>query len=786
MSEDLLTIAQHLTAAGISVIPIRPDGSKAPAISEWGPYQNRIAAGAEISAWFGNGHVSGIAAIGGEVSGGLEVIDFDQPELFREWADLLKEQGAIDLLKLLVIVQTPSGGWHVYYRCQEVKGNKKLAQKSDSTPQNPHGRKTLIETRGRGGYVLLPGSPAECHASGKIYELKRGNLSLIPTITAEERKLLLDTARVFNETPVKPAETITGGSDHKGDRPGDDFNRRTGWDEILEPSGAKRIYTRGGVDFWCRPGKKVGVSATTNHGGSDLLFVFSSNWGPFEPETSYTKFAAFALLNHGGDFKAAARDLAKQGFGTPEPPSQVAPEQPSEPQPDRQPVEEKKNKFNRTDSGNARLFSSMFAGQVKYDHGRQRWLLYREHRWQEDSDGEIVRLMQETARRRYQLAAEIQDLDERKREAAFAISSETRGKIDSALALAQAERELADSGSNWNKDPLLLCAGNGVILLNTGTLRQGLPSDAITLRTAVPYDPSAECPRWLSFLTEIFRDNPELPDFIRRAVGYSMTGDTSEQVLFLCYGTGSNGKSVFLGIIREVLGEYAYNMPFSTIELHDRSAIPNDLAALVDRRFVTAAETNATARLNEARIKALTGGDPITARFLHCEFFTYRPVAKFWLSVNHKPRVSDDSYGFWRRVRLIPFTREFRGAEADPRLEEKLRAELPGILAWAVRGSLEWKKSGLNPPECVTAATEQYRVESDPLAEFIEERCLQMQNYSVSAGELYKSYAKWTEERGMKDSEKLTMTAFGSRMAQRFEKTRGARGIIYIGIGLKV
>lgn len=447
--------------------------------------------------------------------------------------------------------------------------------------------------------------------------------------------------------------------------------------------------------------------------------------------------------------------------------------------------EERRNKFNRTDSGNAKLFSSMFKGQVKYDHGRHRWLLFRLHRWQEDVDGEIIRLAQVAARRRYQLAAEIPDLDERKREASFAISSETRGKIDSALALAQAERELADSGANWNRDPLLFCAGNGVVLLDSGTLREEFPSDGITLHTAVPFDPSAKCPRWEQFLNEIFLDNPEVIPFIRRAVGYSMSGDTSEQVLFLLYGVGSNGKSVFLGIIREALGEYSYNMPFSTIELHERSAIPNDLAALVDRRFVTAAETNATAKLNEARIKALTGGDPITARFLHCEFFTYKPVAKFWLSVNHKPRVSDDSYGFWRRVRLIPFTREFRGAEADPRLEEKLRAELPGVLAWAVRGSLEWKRSGLNPPECVTAATEQYRLESDPLAEFIAERCIEGSGMAVTGADFYRAYTNWTADRGMKDSERLTSTAFGTRMSQRFQNKKSMNGKVYYGVGLR-
>src|SRR5262249_35646441 len=155
-----------------------------------------------------------------------------------------------------------------------------------------------------------------------------------------------------------------------------------------------------------------------------------------------------------------------------------------------------------------------------------------------------------------------------------------------------------------------------------------------------------------------------------------------------------------------------------TVELQNRASIPNDLAALTDRRLVTASETNDGARFNEARIKALTGCDPITARFLHGEFFTFRPVAKFWLSVNHKPRVADDSYGFWRRVRLIPFTRQFRD-DADTQLETKLREELPGILGYLVRGCLEWQRQGLKPPTRVQAATETYREESDSLGQFI-------------------------------------------------------------------
>lgn len=183
----------------------------------------------------------------------------------------------------------------------------------------------------------------------------------------------------------------------------------------------------------------------------------------------------------------------------------------------------------------------------------------------------------------------------------------------------------------------------------------------------------------------------DLVRFVQRAVGYSLSGATGEQCLFLLYGTGADGKGTFTNQLKRVLGDYGWNMPFATIEAKDRAAIPNDLAALAGRRFVVASETNDGTRLNEGRIKALTGSDPITARFLHGEFFEFEPVAKFWLSVNHKPVVRDESHGFWRRIRLIPFMKTF---PINPTLGDRLHTKAPGILAWAVRGCLHWQREG--------------------------------------------------------------------------------------------
>jgi putative DNA primase/helicase len=437
-----------------------------------------------------------------------------------------------------------------------------------------------------------------------------------------------------------------------------------------------------------------------------------------------------------------------------------------------------------TDTTNAELLAALFSKEIRYDHRRHRWLLWRHHHWQPDKDGHISRLVVDAARVRYSQAETIKDLKERQRVAAWAISSESRMRIDACISIARSIRPIADNGENWDGDTWLLGVNDGVVDLKTGELRPGRPDDRITMTTGVDFDPQAKCPRWEQFLTEIFGDN-EFIDWLWRALGYSISGDTTEQCIFIGHGIGANGKGVFTGAIHGALGDYAFSSPFSTFELYQRASIPNDLAALEFRRFVSSSETNDNTRLNEARIKAISGCDPITARYLHQEYFTFYPHLKLWLFVNHRPKVADDSFGFWRRVRLIPFTRQFTGAGDDRRLREKLRAESPGILAWLVRGCLEWQKRGLEPvPECVKFATQEYQQESDVLAGFISDRCIEHPKATIKASELYSTYKQWAETEGMGQREVLSSTAFGRRMRERFSKERKSGMVYYHGIGL--
>jgi putative DNA primase/helicase len=436
--------------------------------------------------------------------------------------------------------------------------------------------------------------------------------------------------------------------------------------------------------------------------------------------------------------------------------------------------------FPCTDSGNAEYFAALHGLDARFDFRRGGWALWGGHKWQRDVDAEIRRLAKATIRQRLLDAATVDNSDERAKLAKWAVTSESRTRIEAMLYLAQAERPIADAGDRWDADPMLLGTPSGIADLRTGQLRPGRREDRITMNAAVPYEPDAACQRWEEFLSEVFNGDNDLIDFVWRAIGYSLTGATTEQCLFLCYGTGANGKSTLMQTLAYMLGDYGYTMPFATLDFYQRSAIPNDLAALVGRRFVCASETNDGTRLNESRVKNLTGCETITARFLHAEYFTFQPVGKFWLSFNHKPIVRDDSHAFWRRIRLIPFTQTF---PINQTLAADLRAEASGILAWCVRGCLAWQTEGLNPPAVVTEATEAYERDSDQFAGFVAEALnLDQADSGIQAQDFYGAYSHWADGHGLTIKERLTATAFGRKASERFPFTHVNGRKIYQGI----
>ncbi len=253
-------------------------------------------------------------------------------------------------------------------------------------------------------------------------------------------------------------------------------------------------------------------------------------------------------------------------------------------------------------------------------------------------------------------------------------------------------------------------------------------------------------------------------------------------MLALFWGAGANGKGVLMHVVAHALGDYFANMSFSTIELKQRAAIPSDLAALEGKRLVTASESGEV-RLNEPRIKALTGSDPVTARFLYSEPFTFTPSAKFILATNTKPIVADASFGFWRRLRLVPFTRCFEGSARDEHLEDYLKAnEGSGILNWLLAGCLAWQAEGLGVPPVILNATDEYRTDSDPIADFIAECITFNADATVAASVLFKAYTDWADRQRLSKQERLTAKEFGRRMAERFTRRHTMSGRVYEGL----
>jgi putative DNA primase/helicase len=438
------------------------------------------------------------------------------------------------------------------------------------------------------------------------------------------------------------------------------------------------------------------------------------------------------------------------------------------------------------DTTNAQEIVRLFGGVLRYDHKCGRWLIWNGNRYQPDHDGQMYRLAIKATRARYQAAADISDLKERERISNWAITSENRGRLEAAIAIAQNLEPIADTGENWDNDPWLLGVQNGVIDLRTGQFRQGRQSDNITMSAGCNYDANAKCPVWLKTVSDIFINDQEMIDWIHRLCGYASTGSIKEQQVGIGHGLGANGKGVFARGLRSTLGDYAYDAPFATFEMNSfRSSIPNDIAALEHKRFVTSSETNDGTRINEARVKAISHGDPVTARFLHQEFFTFGPVAHIFLFVNHKPRVNDDTTGFWRGVDLLPFLQTFTGASDDKDLGVKLEAEKSGILNWLIAGCLEWQKRGLSPrPKIVTTATTEYKRESNALADWFETCTIDKPDIMTLSSELYKSYTTWADNSNLQKRETLSFITFSKVVKGKYPKVHEKDGNYFVGIGL--
>ncbi|MBK9497223.1 MAG: bifunctional DNA primase/polymerase [Xanthomonadales bacterium] len=716
--------------AGLSVVPCALPG-KYPA-TPWLTYQAEIADAAQVARWYGKNPSWGLGIVCGDVSGGLEVIDLDGGAFADEY-DALIRANAPGLIERLVIEKSPSGGRHYAYRCSEHDGNSKIAQTLRELPGHKPGTDgltTLLETRGQGGYIVTYPT--------RGYILLQGDWLHLPTITPAERSLLWSCAAMLDESDkavkVEPAPK----PQPKHEEPGN----ASEFHALMERHGWTKVKTSKGREDWRRPGKTDGISATWNY-IEDSFYVFSSNAAPFKDNHRYTIKQVRQLL-----------------------------EPESVPQQDR-PLTEK---IYLTDMGNGRRFALRFSDQFKYNKALG-WLNWNGSKWERNAEPQVMNAARHTVNAIFEEARDAHNPDDAKLASKWAVSSQSRGRLDALIYLASTEPSIHTPPEMFDIDPLLLNCKNGTVDLRTGAYYTHDSSRLLSKEVNTPYDVDATCPKWVDFLNRIMDGNTSLIKFIQRAVGYSLTGSTAEQCFFLNYGTGANGKSVFLETMRGLLNDYASAAEFSTFLATQNESIRNDIASLAGARFVSSSESGADKRLSEPIIKALTGGDTIAARFLFKEYFEFKPQFKVWMATNHKPVIKDTDHAIWRRVRLVPFNVTIPEKDRNPNLIAELRAEYSGILTWAVQGCLEWQRDGLGAPVEVVDATNAYRNEQDTFGAFIGLNCVVSESAAYSASKLHKLYCEVT-------GEKVTAREFNGMMTEHgFKQVHSRTGNVWQGIG---
>jgi putative DNA primase/helicase len=426
-----------------------------------------------------------------------------------------------------------------------------------------------------------------------------------------------------------------------------------------------------------------------------------------------------------------------------------------------------RKRYKRSDYGNAERLVDRHGADIRYVPGIG-WLVWDGTRWRRDDDGELLRRMKDTIRAAWTELVRIDDPHERSTVVRFLNRSESAHGLKAALELAQSEYPVVVSADELDADPWLLTVENGTLDLRSGQLRPPQRGDLMTRKAAARYEPDAQSDLWDGFLQTVTGGDRELQAFLQRAVGYSLTGHTSEEVLFFCHGPAASGKSTFLEAIKGVAADHALTTDFETLlKKPGGGGVRNDIARLAGARIVIGVEVDQGRTLAEGLIKQLTGGDRITARLLYREFFEFTPRFTLWLAANDRPLVPSTDTGIWRRILQLPFTNAIPEEDRDPILKQRLKDDpevRSAILAWAVQGALDWQRHELGVPQSVRAYTEEYRTEVDPLTEFLEEHTILEAGHRVDRAKLLAAYRTWALRSGERA---LSATAFANALKQR-------------------
>jgi putative DNA primase/helicase len=445
--------------------------------------------------------------------------------------------------------------------------------------------------------------------------------------------------------------------------------------------------------------------------------------------------------------------------------------------------------INQTDLGNAKRLVKLFGKDIRYCHLWGQWLVWSGTRWQPDATGEIQRMAKKTALSIYDEVAKGKTKDDRERMAAWGTKSESERAITAMIRLAQSELGIAITPAELDANHYQLNCLNGTVDLRTGKLHRHRRKDLISKLAPVRFDTKANNYTWHKVLNDATGNDPELQELLQRAFGYSITGDTSEEVLFLIHGPAATSKSTIVEAIKATLGDYARTADFETfIKRRDVGGPRNDIACLAGNRLVISSEVDEGKQLAEGLVKMVTGGDTITARKLYHESFEFKPTFKLVLVTNHAPKIDPDDDAMWRRIHVIPMVCQVPKELRDPKVKAHLTNPAiagPAILQWLLKGCLDWQRDGLKIPVVVQQATDEYRASQDSFGDFVADCCVLETNAWASSEALRSAFKTWSiEHEGRLNGHGLTDQAFAKKL-KRFECTsrkstggvRGWRGI---------
>ncbi|MFC2085679.1 phage/plasmid primase, P4 family [Bacteroidota bacterium] len=719
-----MTMLEHAlktAALGFNVLPVNKD--KVPL-----NHQGCRGASADrdfIKRWWTSRPTAGVAIATGPQPGGwsILVVDVDVKNGAEGPAALAELERQHTPLPATLRNYTPSGGYHDYFRYGSGWdiGNRALC-------------KNGVDIRGDGGYVVVvsPGANYEMNE-----ELDPAAIAVAPDWIL--KRLHKETRGIDPDTGPREGNALTG-----------TLIRRALW-KVKQGEG------RNNTGFWlaCQL-RDDGVSK------KDACMLGLAWYVPHVP----------SVVN--GDVystKDYEKSVDSAYSGAPRDPWKL-----NEPEeiPDR-----------NDDIGRGRIFANVNRGGVRYCYPWTTWLEWDGVKWTCDDGFLIARRAKNLIWQMQRGAAAIEDPEKRAAAIKRVSGARMEPRVNAMLNQARSEDGIPVTPDELNQDNYLLNVENGTVDLKTGELLAHDPSDLITKLAPVRYDPEATCGTWQQVLAKIFDGDSELIAYLQRAFGYGMTGDTSEQCIFIMHGSGANGKSTLLETVSKMLGDYATTAATGTFLTKRRNGgeTSEDLVALVGARFVSAVEVDEGRALSEALVKRMTGGDRMRARGLYQKSFEFTPTFKILLGTNHKPDIKGTDHAIWRRMHLIPFNVRIPVDEQDKHLGEKLVAELPGILNWCIEGCIEWRKQGLNPPAAVLNATSDYQAEMDVLQGFIDDECEVGHEMVVRAKQMHAAYNKWC---GENNEPALTSQKVAARLKERgFDKGRDSNGNYWNGITLR-